>query len=66
MWHFRNKFGEDAVCGVTECFGDGDPVPSYLIPLSREEADSTMLDGFLDIFPSGESLLHNLAEAHNG
>jgi len=37
---FRNKFGEEAVLGVTERFGDSEPVPSYLQPLSKEEADS--------------------------
>ena len=66
LGYFRKRFGSTQVLGVTERFGDGDPVPSYLLPLSREEADSTMLDGFLDIFPEGESLLHNLAEAQNG
>jgi hypothetical protein len=38
--YFRNKFGEEAVTSVTERFGDGERVPSYLLPLSPEEADS--------------------------
>jgi hypothetical protein len=38
--YFRNKFGEGAVLSVTERFGDGERVPSHLLPLSQEEADS--------------------------
>jgi len=37
---FRNKFGEENVVSVTERCGDGEPVPSHLLPLSPEEAES--------------------------
>ena len=35
---FRERFGEEAVVSVTERFGNSEPVQSYLLPLSREEA----------------------------
>lgn len=38
---FRQKFG-DSVVSVTERYGNGKPVDSRLLPLSREEANSVV------------------------
>jgi hypothetical protein len=41
---FRDKFGEEAVLSVTERHGNGEPVPSHLLPTCPEEAESLPKD----------------------
>lgn len=40
LFYFREKFGTDRILRVEERYGEGEYVPSELLPTSEEEADT--------------------------